>query len=78
MRKFLTLSAAFTVFFGISTAQAADGWGIAGEKVVQWDAKVVDVLCELSGDCPANCCDGKRQLGLSSLPSTRKEIRASF
>ena len=63
MRKFLTLSAAFTVFFGISTAQAADGWGIAGEKVVQWDAKVVDILCELSGDCPANCCDGKRQLG---------------
>ena len=50
MRKFLTLSAAFTVFFGISTAQAADGWGIAGEKVVQWDAKVVDILCELSGE----------------------------
>ncbi|MBG03937.1 MAG: hypothetical protein CMM59_07655 [Rhodospirillaceae bacterium] len=64
MRKFLTLGAAFTVLFGISTAQAADGWGIAGEKVVRWDAKVVDILCELSGDCPANCGDGKRQLGL--------------
>ncbi len=47
-----------------SLAQAADGWGIEGEKVVRYDAKVVDILCELSGDCPANCGGGKRQLGL--------------
>lgn len=48
----------------ISSAQAADGWGIEGEKVVRYDAKVVDILCELTGDCPANCGGGKRQLGL--------------
>ena len=28
------------------------------------DGKIVDILCELSGDCPANCGEGKRQLGL--------------
>ena len=26
--------------------------------------EVVDVVCELAGDCPANCGDGARQLGL--------------
>lgn len=47
-----------------STAQAAEEWGIAGEKVSRFEAKVVDVACELSGNCPANCGGGKRQLGL--------------
>lgn len=43
---------------------AADEWGIEHEKVARFDAKVVDILCELTGDCPVNCGDGKRQLGL--------------
>jgi hypothetical protein len=45
-------------------AQAANQWGIDGEKIAQFEAKAVDVLCELTGDCPANCGDGKRQMGL--------------
>ena len=53
----MTLSAA-------GTAQAAQSWGVAGEEEARFDAKVVDILCELTGDCPANCGDGKRQLGL--------------
>ena len=45
-------------------AEAAEEWGIDFEKIVRFDAKVVDILCELSGDCPAQCGAGKRQLGL--------------
>jgi len=47
-----------------SAALAGEKWGLPGEKVVRFEAKVVDVLCELSGDCPANCGAGSRQLGL--------------
>jgi len=64
MRKifsFLLLAALLT---GTGFAQAAEEWGIDGEKKARFEAKVVDVLCELTGDCPANCGDGKRQLGL--------------
>ena len=33
--------------------------------VTVWpSATVVDPLCELTGDCPDNCGDGKRQLAL--------------
>ncbi len=42
----------------------ANSWGVTGEKIDRFDAKVVDIACELGGDCPANCGDGKRQLGL--------------
>ena len=45
-------------------ARAADEFGIANEKVVQMEVTVVDILCTLKGSCPANCGDGKRQLGL--------------
>jgi len=50
----------------LSTAgvQAAEKWGLPDEKIVRFEAKVVDVACELTGDCPANCGAGKRQLGL--------------
>ena len=45
-------------------AQTADKWGLPNEKPTRFEAKVVDVMCELTGDCPANCGGGKRQLGL--------------
>lgn len=44
--------------------QAAEGWGIDHEKVTRVEAKVVDLLCEITGNCAPNCGDGKRQLGL--------------
>ena len=61
-----TLFILLTVVFSIGTgpAQAAEEWGIDGEKKARFEAKVVDVLCELTGDCPADCGGGKRQLGL--------------
>jgi hypothetical protein len=47
-----------------ATGHSADEWGIAFEEVTRVDAKVVDLLCDLTGDCPDNCGDGRRQLGL--------------
>lgn len=58
------LSAIALIGFAGSAAQAADEWGIEHEQKARFEAKVVDVLCELTGDCPANCGDGTRQLGL--------------
>jgi len=43
---------------------AAEEWGIEFEKKARYEAKVVDVLCEVTGNCAANCGGGKRQLGL--------------
>lgn len=58
----------FSIFFVLSafagSANAAEEWGIEHEKVARFEAKVVDIACELTGDCPANCGDGRRQLGL--------------
>jgi hypothetical protein len=45
-------------------AQAAEEWGIPGEKVDRFEARVVDILCELTGNCPKSCGGGTRQLGL--------------
>ncbi len=45
-------------------ARAAESWGLAGEQTARFEATVVDMLCELTGDCPADCGAGKRQLGL--------------
>jgi len=47
-----------------TTANASEEWGIDGEKKARFEAKVVDIACELSGNCPDNCGAGKRQLGL--------------
>lgn len=44
--------------------RAADSWGLENEKPMEIRGKVVDLLCELSGDCPAGCGQGKRQLGI--------------
>lgn len=49
---------------GAPAAWAAEEWGLPEEETARFEAKVVDMLCELSGDCPANCGGGKRQLGL--------------
>ena len=45
-------------------ANAAEKWGLPDEKIVRFEATVVDILCELTGDCPKSCGGGKRQLGL--------------
>lgn len=47
-----------------SEGSQAKSWGLLGEEPARFEAKVVDILCELTGDCPANRGDGRRQLGL--------------
>ena len=47
-----------------SADSQAKEWGLYGEEKARFAATVVDPLCELSGDCPDNCGDGRRQLAL--------------
>jgi hypothetical protein len=49
---------------GASAARAADEWGLENESVETFKGKVVDLACELTGDCVADCGAGKRQFGL--------------
>lgn len=47
-----------------SERSEAKTWNLYAEKPARFEARVVDVLCNLTGDCPDNCGDGTRQLGL--------------
>ncbi|HJP22376.1 MAG: hypothetical protein QF546_03920 [Alphaproteobacteria bacterium] len=59
------LGAVLVLLLGLSgTANAANIWGLPAEEKVRFEARVVDILCELSGNCPTRCGAGKRQLGL--------------
>jgi hypothetical protein len=63
--RHLILAALAAVLIAASgAARAAESWGLPGEETARFEAKVVDILCELTGDCPAECGAGKRQLGL--------------
>ena len=64
MIRTLTLGAVALAFLATGPVDAAQEWGLPNEEVARFDATVVDVLCELTGDCPDNCGNGKRQLGL--------------
>jgi hypothetical protein len=64
MRKILFVLALSLLALGPRAALAAEEWGLPNEQTARFEAKVVDILCELSGDCPAQCGAGKRQLGL--------------
>jgi len=64
MRIGILIAAGVALTMATSGARAAEEWGLPDEKVVRFEAKVVDIACELTGDCPANCGGGKRQLGL--------------
>lgn len=59
----IVVFAAFAAF-AATPVSAADEMGIANERVVQLDVTVVDIVCTLTGNCPANCGGGTRQLGL--------------
>lgn len=47
-----------------SQGSEAKTWNLYAEQPARFEATVVDILCELTGDCPDNCGDGSRQLGL--------------
>ncbi|MEM9733662.1 MAG: hypothetical protein AAF903_09305 [Pseudomonadota bacterium] len=66
-----------------SEGSNAREWGLAGEVKSTFSAKVVDILCELSGDCADNCGNGNRQLGLvreadNKLIAVLKNRQAAF
>ena len=52
--KLLALAVSVAVIFPLS-AEAAKGWGLIDEEAVRFEATVVDIRCELTGDCPAAC-----------------------
>ena len=64
MKKILLVGFAAALLYAPQPSHAAQSWGLIGEEIVRFDAQVVDLLCELTGDCPENCGGGKRQLGL--------------
>ena len=47
-----------------SEGSKAKTWNLYAEAPAIFDATVIDVMCDLTGDCPANCGDGDRQLAL--------------
>lgn len=47
-----------------SAGSEAAPWNLYAEQPAFFTARVVDPLCELTGDCPADCGAGKRQLAL--------------
>ena len=70
MIRLITLSL-FTAVLALPAAaqdfsanSEAKSWNLYAEVPARFEAKVVDIMCELTGDCPANCGAGKRQLGL--------------
>ena len=58
--RVLLIALAFAAF----PAAAAEKWDMPHEKELIVAGKVVDLLCELTKNCPANCGGGRRQLGL--------------
>lgn len=42
----------------------AKSWGLLGEELALFEGKVTDAVCVLTGDCPADCGAGQRQIGV--------------
>ena len=47
-----------------SEGSKAKGFGLSEEEKATFSGKVVDVLCELTGDCVENCGNGNRNMGI--------------
>ena len=44
----------------------AESWGVQNERAAVISGKVIDIACELSGDCAADCGAGSRYLGVKT------------
>ena len=64
MRQVFCAMLAIGLALSAGVARGAESWGLPGEEKARFEATVVDLLCELTGDCPADCGAGTRQLGL--------------
>jgi len=47
-----------------SAGSKAQSWNLYAERPALFEAKVTDALCAVTGDCPADCGAGTRQMGL--------------
>ena len=47
-----------------SEGSQAKPWGLVGERLARFEAKIVDVPCVLTGDCPEDCGAGLRQMAI--------------
>ena len=63
-KKMIAGALASSLMVSASASMAAEGWGIEHEEEMRVEAKVVDLLCEVTGNCADACGAGKRQLGL--------------
>ena len=66
-----------------SEGSEAKAWNVAGEEKARFNGTVVDVLCDLTGDCPADCGAGTRQLAIrrsadDKLILVSKNAQAAF
>ncbi|MEM7211153.1 MAG: hypothetical protein AAF479_04540 [Pseudomonadota bacterium] len=67
-----------------SEGSQVKGWkNLQGRENALFKAKVVDILCELTGECAEKCGNGKRQMGLireadGVLVLVAKNSQASF
>ena len=43
-----------------SAKSEAKSWNLYAEVPARFEAKVVDIMCELAGDCPSDCGGGTR------------------
>jgi len=67
MKKYiLALAIAALPFHAIAedATSNAKPWNLSGEQKARFSAKVVDILCEVSGKCADQCGAGSYQLGL--------------
>ena len=64
MKSIFTALLAAACVLASPAARAAEEWGLPNEEKARFEAKVVDMLCELTGHCVPDCGGGKRQLGL--------------
>lgn len=47
-----------------SEGSEAASWNLFGEEKARFRGRAVDALCALTGDCPADCGGGARQMGI--------------
>ena len=79
----LAFASSVTLAADFSKGSKAKEFGLNEAVQSTFSAKVVDLLCEVAGDCTDNCGDGNRQLGLvrdadNKLISVLKNGQFSF
>ncbi len=69
MRRLILIAAALVAAPALaegpfSGGSQAKSWGLLGEETARFEGTVTDALCALTGDCPADCGAGLRQMGI--------------